>query len=96
MQGLSPQQQLVHQMAARGQVGYAALQQQQLQMQLANAGMKQMPPLQQMGFRSKGQGAFKNNSQAFANQMRQGINYGYSLNFSVLIHFIMPMLISYC
>ena len=47
-------------------------------MQLANAGMKQMPPLQQMGFRSKGQGAFKNNSQAFANQMRQGINYEYS------------------
>jgi len=60
-------------MAARGQAGYSALHQQQLQMQqLSNAGMKQMPPLQQMGYRSKGQGSLKNSPHALAQQMRQG------------------------
>ena len=64
-------------MAARGQAGYSALQQQQLQMQqLSNAGMKQMPPLQQMGYRSKGQGSLKNSPHALAQQMRQGMIFG--------------------
>ena len=82
MHGLTPQQQLVQQMAARGQVGYSALQQQQLQMQqLANAGMKQMPPLQQMGHRSKGLGSLKNNSHALAQQMRQGMILGSKYRF---------------
>ena len=73
MHGLTPQQQLAQQMAARSQGGYSALQQQHLQFQhLANSGMRQMPPLQQMGQRSKGQSGSKNNSQSLAHQMRQG------------------------
>jgi len=73
MQGLTPQQQLAQQMAAKSQGGYSALQQQHLQLQqLASAGMRQMPPLQQMGQRVKGQNTAKGNSQALAQQMRQG------------------------
>ena len=74
MHGLTPQQQLAQQMAARSQSGYSALQQQQLQIQqLANSGMRQMPPLQQMGQRAKGQSGSKSSSQSLVNQMRQGI-----------------------
>ena len=72
MQGLTPQQ-LALQMAAKNQGGYSALQQQNLQLQqLANAAMRQMPPLQQMGQRVKGQNTAKSNSQALIQQMRQG------------------------
>ena len=72
MQGLTPQQ-LAQQMAAKNQGGYSALQQQNLQLQqLANAAMRQMPPLQQMGQRVKGQNTAKSNSQALIQQMRQG------------------------
>ena len=72
--GLNPQQQLAQQMAAKSQGGYSALQQQQMQIQqLANSGIRQMPPLQQMGQRAKGQSGSKSNSQSLVNQMRQGI-----------------------
>ena len=71
--GFTPQQQLAHQMAAKNSGGYSALQQQQLQLQqLASAGMRQMPPLQQMGQRAKGQNTTKSSSHALAQQMRQG------------------------
>ena len=71
--GFTPQQQLANQMAAKNSGGYSALQQQQLQLQqLASAGMRQMPPLQQMGQRAKGQNTTKSSSHALAQQMRQG------------------------
>ena len=60
----------------QGSLPNSSLLQQQLQQlqlqQLASAGMRQMPPLQQMGQRAKGQNTTKSSSHALAQQMRQG------------------------